>query len=253
VDVLSSAVVLVSVLTGYLKWGFSLFGVSLDQMAAGVVLIFIARAGWGLLSDGMRVLLDASIDFETLDQVRRILMDHPMVIKVQSLIGRNAGRFRFLQTSVIVRTSDLQRAHELSEDLELQIREKVPHVERVMVHYEPQPRTHSRIAIPIADPSGIISDHFGGSPYFAIVTVRLSDFRIEKQEVMENPHKDVETAKGIRVAEWLVQHKVDRVFMREDVSHKGPGYVFGNAGVKANTTAAHDAKEVMESLMAEKR
>jgi cation diffusion facilitator family transporter len=253
VDVLSSVVVLVSVLTGYLGWGFSLFGVSIDQITAGVVLIFIARAGWGLLSDGMRVLLDASIDFETLDQVRRILEDHPMVVKVQSLIGRNAGRFRFLQTSVIVRTGDLQKAYQLSEGLELHIREKVPHVERVMVHYEPQPRTHSRIAIPIADPSGSISDNFGGSPYFALFSVRLSDLRVEKQEVMENPHRHVETAKGIRVAEWLIQHKVDQVFMKEDLSHKGPGYVFGNAGVKAITTAAHDVKEVMESLMSEKQ
>ncbi len=55
----------------------------------------------------MRVLLDASIDFETLDQVKRILEGHPMVVKVTSLIGRNAGRFRFLQTSIILRTGDL--------------------------------------------------------------------------------------------------------------------------------------------------
>jgi predicted Fe-Mo cluster-binding NifX family protein len=93
-----------------------------------------------------------------------------------------------------------------------------------------------------------VGDHFGESPHFALLTVRLSERRVEKQEVIENPYKDVETAKGIRVAEWLVQNKVDQVFMREDLSRKGPGYVLGNAGVTTVRTSARDLKEVVESM-----
>ena len=62
VDVLSSIVVVASVLTDYFHWNYTFLGISTDQMATAVVLIFIAWAGWGLLVDGMRVLLDASID-----------------------------------------------------------------------------------------------------------------------------------------------------------------------------------------------
>lgn len=245
VDVLSSIVVLVSVLPAYLGWNDQIRGISIDQVAAAMVLIFIGRAGWALLSDGMRVLLDASVDFETLDRVRDILAHHPMVVTVQSLIGRNAGRFRFLQASIVIRTGDLQKAHQISERLELDIREKVPHVEKVMIHYEPQPRTHLRIAVPLKDPTGSVSDHFGESPCFAIVVLRLSDRQVEAQEVVANPYRDVETAKGIRVAEWLVQHKVDRVFMKEDLSHKGPGYVLGQAGIITEKTAASRLVEVL--------
>jgi cation diffusion facilitator family transporter len=245
VDVVSSVVVLLSVVMSYFSWEFSLLGISIDQMAAGVVLIFIAWTGWELLTDGMRVLLDASIDFQTLDQVRSILEHHPMVVKVQSLIGRNAGRYRFLMVNLIMRTGDFQKAHQISESLESEIREKIPHVERVVIHYEPQPRTHTRIAFPLADPSGLISDHFGGSPYFALLTIRLADHRVEKQEVIENPHLNVDKAKGIRVAEWLVHQKVDQVVMREDLSHKGPGYVFGNAGVTMAITKAQNTKELI--------
>jgi predicted Fe-Mo cluster-binding NifX family protein len=175
-----------------------------------------------------------------------------MVVKVQSLMGRNAGRFRFLQANIIIRTDDLQKAHQISEGLELEIREKVPHVERVMIHYEPQPRTHSRIAVPLTDPSGSISNHFGESPYFALVTLRLSDGQVEEQEVIANPHRDVETAKGIRVAEWLVQQKVDQVFMKEDLSHKGPAYVFGQAGVITEKTAASQLVEVLADFRVHK-
>jgi cation diffusion facilitator family transporter len=245
VDVVSSIMVLVSVLPAYFGWKAKILGISIDQIAAGAVLIFIGRAGWELLSDGMRVLLDASLDFETLNQVRDILVRHPMVVKVQSLTGRSAGRFRFLQGSVIIRTDDLKKAHQIREGLENEIREKVPHVERVMIHYEPQPRTHARIAVPLTDPAGRISDHFGESPCFAFVTLRLSDGQVEEEKVITNPHRYVETAKGIRVAEWLVRHKVDRVFMKEDLSHKGPGYVLGQAGVTTEKTAASQLMQIL--------
>ena len=249
VDVLSAAVVMVSVLPGYFGWNSTFYGISIDQVAAGVVLIFIARSGWELLLEGMRVLLDASLDFETLDRIRTILNDHPMVSEVQSLVGRNAGRFRFLQANIIVRTVDLEKAHQVSQMLEEDIRRKVPHVERVMIHYHPKPRTHMRIAIPLADPSGKLSGHFGGSAYFALVTVRLSDQHIEKEEIVENPHKDVETAKGIRVAEWLVGQNVDHVMMNEDLSRKGPGYALSNAGVHTTVTAARNLKEAIEEAL----
>jgi len=248
VDVLSSIVVLISVLPDYFGLHVSLFGISIDQVAAGAVLFFVAWAGWELLSDGMRVLLDASLDFETLDQARSILRNHPMVVSVQSLSGRNAGRFRFLQASVTLRTGDLEKAHRISEVLERSIREKISHVEHVTISYEPRPHSHIRFAVPLSDPAGVISHHFGESPFFAILTLRLGDHSLEQQEIIENPHKDIETAKGIRVAEWLVQQKVDQIFMTEDLSHKGPSYVFSNAGVNAQRTDAENLEEIIENL-----
>jgi cation diffusion facilitator family transporter len=249
VDVLSSVVVLVSTVLSYFGWGFFLFGISIDQIAAGVVVVFIAWAGWELLVDGMRVLLDASLDFETLNQVKKILEGHPMVVKVNSLVGRSAGRFRFLQTNVILRTGDLEKAHQISESLETDIRDKISHVERVAIHYEPQPKTHTRIAIPLADREGSISDHFGSSPFFAFVVVRLEDGKEEKREVIENPHREVDVAKGIRVAEWLVEQNTDLVLMREDLSRKGPGYVLANAGVKPSITSANTLDKAIEEAM----
>jgi cation diffusion facilitator family transporter len=249
VDVLSSVVVVVSAVMGYFGWEFSLFGISVDQIAAGVVVVFIAWAGWELLVDGMRVLLDASVDFETLNQVRKILEGHPMVVKVNSLVGRSAGRFRFLQTNVTLRTGDLEKAHRISESLENDIRDKISHVERVVIHYEPRPRTHTRIAIPLADREGAVSSHFGSSPFFAFVVVRLEDGKEEKREVIENPHHEVDLAKGIRVAEWLVEQNIDQVVMKEDLSRKGPGYVLANAGIRSSITQADKLEQVVEEAM----
>ena len=223
-----------------------MIGYPVDRYAALVIVVLIAKTGWELLADGMRVLLDASLDAETLDQVRAIIEAEPTVTEVRWVVGRNAGRYRFLEADLALRVDDLEKAHAVSQRLEKAIREQVPHVERVLIHYEPQVRTHLRYAVPMADAGSTVSEHFGESPYFALVTVRLAGAQargelgraVERQEMLANPHQAVEKAKGIRVAEWLVGLKADVVLLREDVHGKGPAYVFADAGIETRLTQA---------------
>ncbi|MBW1845851.1 MAG: cation diffusion facilitator family transporter [Deltaproteobacteria bacterium] len=231
-DVLSSIVVLVSVILSYLDFHFSVLGITIDQIGAALILIFIARSGWDLLSDGMRVLLDASIDFSTLSNIREIILDEPLVSEIKSLMGRSAGRFRFIQATITLKTENLDIAQRVSEDIERNIRNQVKHVEKVIINYGPEDRSHSRIALPIEVEKDRISMHFGEAPFFGFFYLRRKDKEIEKKEILENPHRLMSTAKGIRVAEWLIKQGVDHVGIKEDVSKKGPGYVLSNGGVK---------------------
>ena len=244
-DVLSSAVVLGSVVLNYFSIPVALFAVSIDHIAAAMVLIFIIHAGWELLSDGMRVLLDASVDFDTLDQVRKIIEAEPTVIHIKSLVGRSAGRFRFLQADIVMRTDYLAKAYEVSHSIEEKIHRQIPHVERVTIHYEPRPQNNIRIALPLQDDRTTISEHFGESPYFEVVVVRLPDYQIEKREIIENPDHEVARGKGIRVAEWLVDQKVDTLLVKEELRHKGPGYVFANAGVMVRVVSADTTDDAL--------
>ena len=248
VDAFASALVLVSVGFSYLKLEVEVYGITMDQIAAALVLLFIARTGWDLLFDGMRVLLDASIDHETLNQVRHIIEAEPMVAELESLVGRNAGRFRFLQATITLRTDELQKAHRISHKIESRIRRDIPHVERVVLHYEPPSPHYLRIAVPLADPGGRLSPHFGEAPYFAIALLRLADGKIEKREIIENPHTDVHKAKGIRVAEWLVSKKVDEMVVTEEMKHKGPGYVLSDAGVSVHVLSVKELGEALDAL-----
>jgi cation diffusion facilitator family transporter len=234
-----------------------LVGFPLDRYAALIIVVLIAKTGWELLVDGMRVLLDASLDAETLDQVRSIIKADPAVTEVRTLAGRNAGRYRFLEADVALRVDDLDKAYTASRRIEEAIRAQVPHVERVRIHYEPRVRTHLRYAVPLADMAGILSPHFGEAPYFALVTVRNaqdqgqenSSPRIEHQEVLANPHADIEKAKGIRVAEWLVTLKADVVVLREDVQGKGPAYVFADAGMETRLTGSETLTGALDEQM----
>lgn len=213
-------------------------GFPLDRYAALIIVVLIAKTGWELLVDGMRVLLDASLDAETLDQVQAIIQAEPAVTEIRSVAGRNAGRYRFLEADVVLRVDDLEKAHNISRRIEEAIRAHVPHVERVRIHYEPRVRSRLRYAVPLVDPEGAVSPHFGEAPYFGLVTVRTADGQVERQEVLLNPHTNVEKAKGIRVGEWLVGLKADVVLLQEDVHGKGPAYVFADAGVETRLTDA---------------
>lgn len=227
--VLSSGVVFAALLGQF-------FGLHLDRWAALFVVFFTLKTGWKLLRDGMRVILDASLDTSTLSQVREIIQNDPAVVQVKTLMGRNSGRYRFLETEVGLRVNGLEKAHAISQRLEQMIKDKVPHVERVLIHYEPVAPSHLLYAFPLAATDGKLSEHFGKAPLMALITLRSADKTIEKREMITNPYREEEKAKGIRVAEWLVSQKVDRIFLKENLRGKGPEYVFANAGVEIVTS-----------------
>jgi cation diffusion facilitator family transporter len=241
VHVFSSGVVLLALIG-------QVANLPLDRAAALIIVVLVAKTGWELLVDGMRVLLDASLDAETLGQVRAILAGDPQVVAVTALTGRNAGRYRFIEADITLRTHDLDKAYAASARLETAIRAQVPHVDRVLIHYEPVARIHLRYAAPLADAAGTLSEHFGEAPYFALVTVRTADGALERQEILTNPFVEVPKAKGIRVSEWLVTQKADVVMIKESLKGKGPEYVFGDAGVEMRVTSAATLEAVMERL-----
>lgn len=205
---------------------------ALDRIGALLIVVVIAKTGWDLLIGGVRVLLDASLPPETLDQVREIILSEPAVAQLNWVTGRNAGRFRFIEAEIALRVQDLAKAEAVTQRIEARIREAVPFVERVLLHAEPVPRTHIKYAIPLADTRGTISPHFGEAPFFAFLTVRVADNAVEQQTILANPNTGQERAKGIQVAEWLVGQKVDIVLLRESLQGKGPAYVFRDAGIE---------------------
>lgn len=250
-DVFSSGIVLLAVLLDYFNLKKNFWGVTIDQFAAGLVVIFIFIAGWELLSDGMRVLLDASLAPETLDKVREIIESEPMVTEIHWITGRNAGRFCFLEAAILLRTTDLKKAEKISRKIETEIRQQVPRIERVLIHYQPYSRDYVNIAIPLADTTGKLSPHFGEAPYFAIIVFQLTDGRVQKQDIMANPYTEVPKAKGISVAEWLVKQKIDVVITKDDLSNKkGPSYVLADAGVEGKISEADDLNTIIEGLHA---
>lgn len=249
VDVLSSGIVFISVALNYFGIKFAFWGITIDKIAAGVVIIFIAKAGWELLSEGMRVLLDASIDHQTLEKIRTIILEDPMVTEIKTLVARNAGRFVFIQADLVMRTSDLDKAHKIGIDIENRIKEKIPRVGRMIIHYEPFEGGYRHIGVPVENVQGQISSKFGESPYFALVHINSDDNSIQEQSIQENPYQDMSKGRGLKVAEWLLNQKVDCVLVKEDISQKGPGYIFDGAGVKIEIIQEDNVFEAVQDFL----
>ena len=241
-DILSSSVVFFALLGQF-------FGIPLDRVAAVIVAIFIVRAGWEILKDSMKTLLDASVDYDTLSKIRAIILSDPVVSRIRSVTGRNSGRYIFVEAVVEMATPDLKKAHRESERIEENIRRQVPNVERILIHYEPEERVRLRYAVPLQDREGLIGDHFGEAPYFAIVDVDTREGRIERQEIVDNPFTDAEERKGVQVAEMLLAQKVDVVLLHHSLSGKGAGYAFEAAGVEMRMTTAATLAEAIADVV----
>lgn len=241
-DVLSASIVFFALLGQY-------FGLPLDRIAAGIIALFVAYAGWGLLSSSMRVLLDASVDKETLEQIRSVIESEPAVSAVREVTGRNSGRYMFVEATLGLRVSDLEKAHQISDRLGNKIKDTGCCIDRVLIHYEPQAKTRIRYAIPLIGDKKGISSHFGESPHFLLVEVDTKENTVTKRETIDNPHPGSEKGRGLKVAQFLLGYRPDVVVTREKLSGKGPGYAFADAGVETRQTESLDVEDLINQLL----
>jgi cation diffusion facilitator family transporter len=240
-DMLSSGVIFFGLLGG-------LFGLPLDRVAALVMVFFIGKAGLGIFLDAIRVLLDASLDFETLDRVKSTILEDRKVGTINALWGRNSGRFKFIEADIVLKVHDLDRAHAITRRIEREIKERVSNVDHILIHYEPQKRETRTYVIPLAGDKMTISEHFGEAPYFYLATLRESDGTILEEKFLHNPFLGEEKGKGIKVSEWLVQQGADTVLTRRYFKGKGPSYVFSDAEVDVHVTKAKSIEEAVRQV-----
>jgi len=242
VDMLSNTVVLAGLLS-------SLAGFNFDRIAAFIVVFFIAWVGGKILIDGVRVLLDASLDYQTLSLAEKLILEEPRVIEIQNLMGRNSGRYKFIEASIVLKTHDLDRANFIAHRIEANIKKQITNVDRALIHFEPTQKEALIYALPLKEAKQTqISPHFGEAPYFAFITVRVKDKKAIEQKIIENPFTQVEHGKGILVAEFLNKYSIDVVITKESFEGKGPFYVFSNAAVENFQSEREKIEEALEDI-----
>lgn len=240
-DMFSSAVILCGLVGGLFHW-------PLDKVAALVVVVLVFRAGFTIFLDAIRVLLDASLDFESMDKVKTAILSHPQVTSIHSLRGRNSGRFKFIEADIGLRVRELERAHHVSQQIEAEISKSVPNVDRVLIHYEPEKKDIRVCAIPLQEDKVSLSDHFGEAPYYYIVQMRERDRLIIEERIITNPFKHEEKGKGLKVSNWLLQQSVDTVYNSKSLEGKGPGYVLSDADVEIVITETKQLGKILQEL-----
>lgn len=240
-DVLSNAVVLLAIIS-------SLIGYQFDKIAAIIVVLFIAKTGLQILKDGARVLLDASLDYDTLSKVEKIIVDTPQVVELKTLKGRNSGRFKFIEAGIVLKTHNLDKAHFMADKIESRIKDEIKNIDQVLIHYEPFRKAEIVYALPLTDDQASINPHFGEASFFMLATFRAGEKAAGKVDILNNPYSKIEKGKGILTAEYLIQNMVDAVLVKSDFSSKGPSYVFSNSNTEVILTNEETPQHALERL-----
>ena len=65
---------------------------------------------------------------------------------------------------------------------------------------------------------------------------------------MRNPHQHEEKAKGIKVANWLLENGLDILLVRRLQSGKGPSLALENGGAEIQMTEETDVRAALDAL-----
>jgi cation diffusion facilitator family transporter len=104
-----------------------------DSIAALAVVALLAWTGVEVLLDALRVLLDASLERDVLDQIRVCVEEQPGVRRVLTVRGRNSGAYRFVNLTVVPEGPDLDHAERILGGVRRVVRERFENIDRIDV------------------------------------------------------------------------------------------------------------------------
>ncbi|MDA8406820.1 MAG: cation diffusion facilitator family transporter [Deltaproteobacteria bacterium] len=250
-DILASSVILFGILGTY--WGYPI-----DRYIAMLVAVLVAYTGAQIMIEAVKVLLEATLDYPTLDGIRKILENQDHVKKILSIGGRNSGRFKFVEISLSTDLKLLSEAHERTSEIEEEILDMYPSIDKVLIHYEPEQKEVELIAAPLNVADGNtpndkseVSEHFGETPYFAIIERNSSLKTVSVRSYPKNSFKDLERKKGVKTAEMLAELDVDEVRTPITLEGKGSGYALDALQIRTVITPAKTLEELITELKQE--
>ena len=202
-DFYSSIIVVIGILAQY----FQVFW--LLKLVVIIIVGFIFHSGFNILVETIKVLLDASVDNETIEQVKKIINKHKEITKLNYIHGRNSGSYKFLEIDLALDFENLAEAHEFVEHIKTHILKEIEFVEEVIIHFEPSPQP-TKIAV-LTNDNNIISNHFGNATKVHIFTKTNNKFT---HKVYSNPGYTLEHGKSIELSEFLNNKHVNCLIMR---------------------------------------
>jgi len=232
-DFLSSLIVIVGLVGTY-------FGYNLDKYAAAIVALFVFYSGWEIFSSGLKVLLDVSLEKDEIEKIKKIIYSHPAVVDIKHIRGRVAGSFKFLDIELLLHNFSLRETHRIVDEIERKIKEKIPNIDSVFIHYEPVRQEGLRIAFLVDDEKNI-KDFSSANK---IITVDLSD----NGNVQINNPLDVEPDER-EIGDILSKINIDIVVASHHPEEFEVRWKLTRAGVMVWETDKKNFDEALEEII----
>lgn len=204
-DALSSVVVFI---------GIALYPIlpSAEKVSGIIVAFVLIYAGFEILKQSVLVLLDAQLKEEDIKKIINILESYRN-IKIDFIRGRSSGSHYFLEIGISLYEHSLKKAHQITEDIERRIKEALPEVEDVVIHYEPLRKNRVVYAIPLLNHKPTI--HIGRCEKFIIFEVYKNNK--ERCYTILNPGASLSSGRGAVAVKILLNEDVDVVLLPIEV------------------------------------
>ncbi|MGA9388565.1 MAG: cation diffusion facilitator family transporter [Candidatus Bathyarchaeia archaeon] len=207
VDVYTSLLVFIGVL-------FASLGYPVAEVLAGLAIgLYVMKVGLWFGKDAVLVLMDACLSPQKAREMKEIAEGVRGVRGVHDLRLHKSGPVSFGEMHIEVQEDlRLEKAHEISDEIEEKIRQRFKDIESITIHVEPGHKEKIKVGIPTLEDKGLesrTSAHFGNVPFF--VFIELENNQTKYVYVKVNKAARIARKKGIGAAQFLVDEKVDAV------------------------------------------
>lgn len=243
-DVFSSMIVVVAVL------GSMLGILELDSLGVIVISLLIFKMGIESARDAMLTLMDAWLDEEASEKIKKNICNIPGLIELEDLKLRKSGLVVFGEAAVEVEgETDLKRVELLSEEIKTAVKKEVKNLEHIVVNARPVHRKNLKLALPVLDRDGLQakpSEHLGKAPYFLFV--EIEEGRVGNWEIIENLSFNSGKKRGLKAVETIIREKANVLVIR--TVGEGPFHMLRDNFIKILRTpeGAGTAGDILDSI-----
>ncbi|WP_200762222.1 cation diffusion facilitator family transporter [Nitrosophilus alvini] len=133
-DLLSNSAVLLSLAIVY----FTDFHI-IDAIFGILIAIYIIYSAFGLIKEGVLMLMDISLEEEVVEKIRKIIEEEPEITDYHYLKTRKSGPFNFVDVHLVFTPEiPLLAAHKVSDKIEEEIKKIDPNAKwHITIHLDP--------------------------------------------------------------------------------------------------------------------
>jgi len=131
-DIFLTTTVLISVIL--VKYGFNF----VDSIVGIIISIWFLLTGIKLFKESYNVLMDISLDLETKEKIKKIVLKNKAIIKIEEMHSVSVG-YKYIIVLTINMDGNLStfKSHKVANEIEELIKKKFDNVKEVFVHINP--------------------------------------------------------------------------------------------------------------------
>lgn len=128
-----------SSIAAFIGIGGAILGIKiLDPIASVIVAIVVVKVGIDILKSSCNELMDSSINENDIKKINDIVNDYNKVYGIKDIKTRKYGSVAFIDMSIFVDNNEsLEEAHEIADDIEKEIINKLNYIKDINIHIEP--------------------------------------------------------------------------------------------------------------------